>query len=349
MKKITAFLLFNLLFCFGAYSQVINKQQTPDINVVSEAKNKIYQYYNKETFNEPEWIRVKNFLTWLSENEFSLNEYFWETYPDTDNSLNVETEKFIFAFLGANYISKQIVGKMFDIPITISWEGCYASSSQVHICIEPYNYMEVLNTSIHEAAHLLSAVGDVNISKNNYNIQYSDFLSEEITIFAQLKYALPLKFGKILHGTRAFFILADEESVKQKIDHIKGEYADIVYPITDYSSYDENKVLNTKIRKSRSVYQIVELIFNGINNNYLGKDYNLNDDEVYYLQSTIFQNVKQEMENHFFFNISKYDNYSKGYLQKLLSDNEDEIMFFFVKNLKKYADKNIPPVPEGYI
>ena len=223
MKKITAFLLFNLLFCFGAYSQVINKQQTPDINVVSEAKNKIYQYYNKETFNEPEWIRVKNFLTWLSENEFSLNEYFWETYPDTDNSLNVETEKFIFAFLGANYISKQIVGKMFDIPITISWEGCYASSSQVHICIEPYNYMEVLNTSIHEAAHLLSAVGNVNISKNNYNIQYSDFLSEEITIFAQLKYALPLKFGKILHGTRAFFILADEESVKQKIDHIKGE------------------------------------------------------------------------------------------------------------------------------
>ena len=93
----------------------------------------------------------------------------------------------------------------------------------------------------------------------------------------------------------------------------------------------------------------MQLIFNGINSNYLGKDYNLNDDEVYYLQNPVFQNIKQEMENHLFPNIATHNDYSKGYLQKVLSDNEDEIMFSFIKNLKKYADKNIPPVPEGYI
>ena len=59
-------------------------------------------------------------------------------------------------------------------------------------------------------------------------MQNSDILSEETTIFAQLKYALPLKFGKVLHGTKAFF-LHNDDLTKQKITAIKGEYADIAF------------------------------------------------------------------------------------------------------------------------
>ena len=330
MKKIIVLLFLNLIFYSIAYSQINNEQ----FDMVAQAKNKIYKYYSKENFEEYEWIRVNNFLTWLDENKISLNRHFSEIYPNvTDN-----TEKLIFAFLGANYASQQLIGKRFDLPIEISEERCYAD--QVHICIAPYDYMELFNVAIHEASHILPYIG-------NQNIKNDETLSEEITIFAQLKYALPLKTGKIVHGTKAFVVYSNDEAERQKINNIKVDYADIVYSVVNYSNYDENKILNTKIRKSYSVYKILQLIFNDINNNYLG-NHILNDDEIYYLQSPVFQATKKDMENRIFPNISEY-NYSKGYLQKIFSDNEDEILFSFIKNLKKYSDPNIPPVPEGYI
>ena len=329
MKKIIVFLFLNLIFYSLVYSQINNEQ----FDVVARAKNKIYQYYGKKTFEEPEWIRVKNFLTWLDENQTSLNKYFAEKYPNISD----DTEKLIFAFLGTNYLSQQLIGKRFDLPIELSEGRCYADP--VHICIKPYNDMELFNVAIHEAAHILPYI-------NNQNTKTDETLSEEITIFAQLKYALPLKSGKTVHGTKAFFIYSNEKE-KQKTNDIKGDYADIVYSATNYSNYDENKILNTKIRKPYSVYKILELIFNNIDDNYLG-NHILNEDEIHYLQSPVFQDTKKEMESRIFPNISEY-NYSKGYLQKIFSDNEDEILFSFVRNLRKYADKNIPPVPEGYI
>lgn len=342
MRKIITFLFILSIFSIGVYSQ------TP-IDIVLETKNKIYKYYDRENFDEPEWIRVKNFLNWLNENETSLNEYFSQTYLTDSNTTNADIEKFIFAFLGANYVSQQIINKKFNLPIRISREGCFAYPAPVHICVEPLEYMEILNLAMHEAAHLLLAIENANIVDNNHNMQHSDILSEEITIFTQLKYALPLKSGKILHGTKAFFIYSNEETENLKLKNIKGEYADIVYPVVNYSTYDKNKILNSKTRKSRSVYQILQLIFNGINSNYLGKDFTLNEDEIYYLQSPVFQDTKKYMENDLFTNLSDYDNYSKGYLQKILSDNEEELLLYFIKNLRKYADKDIPLVPNGYI
>ena len=336
MKKIILSLFLSLGFCF-VYSQTIDKHT----NIAAEAKDKIYQYYGKETFEEPEWIRVKNFIIWLDKNKNTLNKSFLERYPD----VNIDNrEKFIFAFLGANYISQKTINKMFDLPIKISPEGCYANPSPVYICIEPFSEIEVLNLAIHEATHLLPAVG-----KANFDMLSSDRLSEEITIFAQLKYALPVKSGKLSHTTRTFFIFADEDAIRKNADNIKAEYADIVYAATNYSNYDESNILNTKIRTSRSVYQIIQLIFNGINNNYLKNHNNLNDDGIYYLQSPIFQNVKDDMENRLFPNLSEQYDYSSGYLQKILLDNESEILLSFINNLRKYADKNIPPIPKGYI
>lgn len=336
MKKIILSLFLSLGFCF-VYSQTIDKHT----DIAAEAKDKIYQYYGKETFEEPEWIRVKNFIIWLDKNKNTLNKHFSEMHPD----VNIDNrEKLIFAFLGANYISQKTINKMFDLPIKISLEGCYANPSPIYICIEPFSEIEVLNLAIHEATHLLPAVG-----KANVDMLSSDRLSEEITIFAQLKYALPVKLGKLSHTTRTFFIFADEDTIRKNVDNIKAEYADIVYAATNYSNYDESNILNTKIRTSRSVYQIIQLIFNGINNNYLKNHNNLNDDEIYYLQSPIFQDIKDDMENRLFPNLSEQDDYSSGYLQKILLDNEGEILFSFINNLRKYADKNIPPVPKGYI
>ena len=330
MKKII-FLFLSLTFYCIAYSQINNGQ----FDMVLEAKNRIYKYYGKETFEEPEWVRVKNFLTWVENNKTALNKNFSEEYPN----ISKDTEKLIFAFLGANYVSRQLIGKRFDLPIEISSEGCYAG--QAHICIEPYNYMEIFNIAIHEAAHLLLAL-------ENKNVQSADLLSEEITTFAQLKFALPLKSGKTVHGTKAFFIYSDKETNRLKINDIKGEYADIVYSAVNYSDFNESTILNKKIRKSRSVYKILQIIFNGIDNNYLGKNYILNDDEIYYLQNPVFQDTKKDMENSLSPMVLGY-NYSKGYLQKIFLDNEEEILSSFVKNLRKHADKNIPPVPKGYI
>ena len=64
-------------------------------NVFAETKNIIYQYYGKETFDEPEWIRVKNFLTWFEENKTALNKRFIEQYANTGYDL----EKYIFAVI----------------------------------------------------------------------------------------------------------------------------------------------------------------------------------------------------------------------------------------------------------
>ena len=321
------------------------KMSNKDINIIAEAKRAIYQYYGKESFEEPDWIRVKNFITWLNNNENSLNQYFLEQYPNSTSAFpNSDIEKTIFAFLGANYISQKTVNKKFDLPIKISNEGCYAYPSPAYICIEPYQNIEILNLAIHEASHLLLA-----LDKANANIPSSDKLSEEIAIFAQLKYALPVKQAKISHTTRTFFIFAQDDAILRKIGDIKGEYADIVYSVSDYSDYDSNKILNTKIHTSLSVYKIIQLIFNGINNNYLGKNHELNEAESYYLQSPVFQNIKDDMENRLFPNLSEKKDYSSGYLQKILSDKEDEILFSFINNLRKYADKNIPPIPEGYV
>lgn len=340
MKRIITSLLLIFTLC-----SCVCLCAAQNIDIVSEAKNKIYQYYGKNTFEEPEWIRVKNFLNWLDENNLSLNKYFWGKYHV---SAGIDMDKYIFAFLGANYVSDNTISKMFDLPIKISRDGCYAYSYPAHICIEPYHYMEVLNAAIHEASHLLSAVGNSDIANNSYNMPQSDVLSEEITVFSQLKYALPLKSGKVLHGTKAYFIYSDLEKDRQKVKKIKEEYADIVYSVANYSDYNESKILNNKIRKSYSVYKILELIFNDINSNYLG-NHILNDDEIYYLQSPVFQDTKKGMINLLSPVISNHYDYSKGYLQKVLSDNEDEILFLFIKNLRKYADKNIPPVPNGYI
>ncbi len=331
MKKTILLLFLSSVLSLGVYAQ-----SPANGDLILDAKNKIYRYYGKESFEEPEWIRVKNFLNWLDENEISLNKRFREAYPGTNTE---NSEKLFFAFLGANYVSQKLINKKFDLPIQISREGCYAD--QVHICIEPYNYMEVLNVAIHEAAHILPAI-------INKDIQPYDILSEEITTFAQLKYALPLKSGKIVHGTKAFFIYSDKETNRLKINDIKGEYADIVYSAVNYSDFNESTILNKKIRKSRSVYKILQIIFNGIDNNYLGKNYILNDDEIYYLQNPVFQDTKKDMENSLSPKVLGY-NYSKGYLQKIFLDNEEEILSSFVKNLRKHADKNIPPVPKGYI
>ena len=233
MKKFILFLSLVIGLCLNIFAQY--KSEVDNIDVIKFAQDTIYAYYGKTSFEEQEWIRVKNFLTWLEENNSVLIKHFVEQYSISKID---DVEKYIFAFLGANYVSQQLINKLFDLPIRISKDGCYATP-QIGICIEPYDSMEMLNVAIHEAVHLLPVLGNANMENT---IQYSDMLSEEITIFSQLKYALPLKSGKVVHGTKVFFISYDDEIISQQIKSIQGEYADIAYSIVNYSDYDKNNI-----------------------------------------------------------------------------------------------------------
>ena len=92
-----------------------NKLQTiVKTNIVQEMKDMIYDYYGKNTFDEPEWIRVKNFLDWIESNKDFLNRKF---AMQKINLTEDHRKVFIGVFLGAHYVTDKMLGKTFDLSI----------------------------------------------------------------------------------------------------------------------------------------------------------------------------------------------------------------------------------------
>ena len=86
LNKVVIFVAFVFLLFAGGFGQTVDifldniQKKSEELNLkqdltiqtemrttntVSQAKQMIYEYYGRTNFEEPTWIRVKNFLIWL--------------------------------------------------------------------------------------------------------------------------------------------------------------------------------------------------------------------------------------------------------------------------------------------
>lgn len=347
------------IFSFKELEQTFKKQYTR--NIVSETKQIIYKYYGKKTFDEPEWIRVKNFLTWLEDNADNLNIKF------AGKNLNKLSEEkkilYIGAFLGAEYATNQMINKDFDLKISFS-DSCYASDHG-YICIKSNDFIDAINGAMHEAAHMFPFVQ--NPLARDRLLDITENLSEEITIFAQLKYGLPMeiKDNDIRVGTRATFLFADDNFITKHIEEIQAEYADIVYSATNFSHYNKDNLLSYTGGGITYVDSVLRSsVFYKIQQKVPFDKAELNESDRAFLMNPVYRDTVNEIMP--IFQPDSYNQWCTGYecypylygktsaecyeyIHALFDAHKEEIAISFFKNLKKYADKNIPPVPKGYI
>ena len=322
-------------------------------DIVSIAKREIFKYYNKTTFEEPEWVRVKNFLFWLDNNKDSLNAYFhiYLFYHQNFDFFTKLPEIFIGSFLGANYITKNLTGKNFELQI-VPAKFRTSVYEKGGIRIKADNMVTAINRGIHEATHILPVNDKSFIGKE---IEKSNILSEEATILSQLKYCLPLKIeeGNILSGSRTGFMLASTEFTSKYLDILVNDYAEAVLSITKYSYYwrSPSKLFELKYSNDNSIKLVLKklLYYKALSSR--GKDFNMTDIDPKLISSPVYEEAVNEVYNTIFANKIEQikDKSLKNRLEELFENNELFIMYIFFKNLQKYADPNIPPVPEGYI
>ena len=166
----------------------VNKKYSGYTDIVNIAKQEIFSYYNKTTFDEPEWIRVKNFLLWLENNKESLSAYFpvYLFYHQNFKffyELSYEKKKvFIGSFLGANYITKNITGKNFELQIVLDEFITSVYKEKGGIRIKADNMVPAINKAIHETTHILpvndkSFIGKQITKKKNF-MQYKMKIKE---------------------------------------------------------------------------------------------------------------------------------------------------------------------------
>lgn len=311
-------------------------------DIVKEAKEMITQYYGKNTFEEPEWIRVKNFLTWMEDNKAVLNQSF------KDRRLDLSTqnkEPYIGAFLGANYVANKMINKFFNLPIYINARES-ETSERGAIRISVTEFIAGVNSGMHEAAHLLPFLN------RNRDVMYP----EEIAIFSNLKYGLPRKVGiDVREGTRAYFISADDEFVGRYYKDILNEYSEIVFSVTKFSKYTSNNLSDYAIDYANPIRWTLEaLVIDKVMDNFNLEKEDLEYFNAIYLDNIIFKDSVRDIFEKITPKLNEANSKGKDlyyYTQDLINkDNQQkEIAKIFVKNLKKYADENIPPIPKEYI
>ena len=328
-------------------------------DLVTLAQKFIYNYYGKKTFEEPEWIRVKNFLTWLDKNKDSLNSGFidylryFRSFRVFNKFSYIEKQAFIGAYLGANYLTENVTGKKFELQIFLRNRCCIYQYGG--ICIYPQDIISAINGAIHEATHILP------VNEKNFlgqDIEEVNILSEQATIFAQLKYALPLKIDddNILSGARANFKFADKEFVERYIDPLLREYKEVAPAVTEYSQYltEISNILELKHTKAMSVGGFLsKLLYYRALSEYV-EERELTDIESKLAATPVYKDTLDEIYDTIYADsINKLEIKSIKTIDflafQLFEGNRVPIAMIFYKNLKKYADKNIPPVPENYI
>lgn len=323
----------------------MQEQKVQNTDIVEEAKDVIFKYYNKQTFEEPEWIRVKNFLTWLDKNKDTLNKSF------KDRKLDLSPKNrlvYIGAFLGANYITEEMINKFFNLKITIG--NTCESFEDGHMCISVDNFIDGVNSGMHEAMHLLPLVqskyANGSIAVSMYN--------EELPLLSNLKYGLPKKVGSnadVREGTRAYFTFADDNFVEKNYKNILMEYAEVAYSAQHFSEYSKKniKVYAPDYGRSDAVFWVLHEL---LNYNFYGEDeYEIEEVYLLFLNNKIYKDtVAEVIQTVINPKIKGKDKLSIDFT-KLISKEENKLPMarIFVKNLKKYSDKNIPPVPNGYI
>ncbi len=388
MKKIIFLLLIFPLFTFvwannidlalpdrNAIKDLIDPSQAEKVDIVQEAKEMIFDYYGKRTFEEPSWIRVKNFLTWLDNNKDILNRKVNRNVLD---SYREKRATFIGAFLGANYSTKEMIDQWFNLKMRLG-DTCEARPNGT-MCISANDFIGGINSGMHEAAHMiplvitkyekieetkekmknLQKIFPHLVNKYAYNfIENGELYSEEIAVFANLKYGLPIKDGDnvdVREGTRSYFKFADDKFVKKHYKEILMEYCEVVYSAMEFSNYPDNDFMNYGPAWLNTVAGVLDkLIKYQVMYDFCGEEY-YEIEEAYfqYSENVVFKDtiddIIKTVINPKLKNLKdKSPDEVFNYLGNLLSENKLIMANIFVKNLKKYADKNIPSIPKGYI
>lgn len=339
--------------------EAIYQQYLNDINIVDIAKHEIYTYYNRTTFEEPEWIRVKNFLTWMDQNKDTLNNNFvFYMFYSKDSvyfyKLSIADKKNIIgSYLGANYITNNVLNQNFELQILL--KNVCRTYKYGGICIYAKDIVSAINSAIHETTHMLLVNNKYFIGKKT---EKPDILSEKATIFSQLKYALPLKINdeNLLSGARANFRVANENFLRRYLDHLFREYVEFVPATTEYSEYSNNltSILNLRCTEAMSVDDFLRRILSYKALAEYGYNTELTDIEADFIKNNVYKDTIDEVYDSIYADDlaklktkSEEEIYMESFI--LFEDNRLPIAKILFKNLKKYADPNIPPVPKGYI
>lgn len=338
------------LISYEDIQTAIELQQTDNVDIVQEAKEMITRYYDRNTFNGASWKRVKNFLSWMEENKDFLNASF------TRRVLKLAPryrETYIGVFLGANYATKNMIDKWYNLRIRIGDGNVFEASNGI-ISASNSDFITGVNVGIHEAAHLLPLVKN---KSENGDIRDAYMYPEEIAVFSNLKYGLPVRANNdIREGTRSYFMFANNAFIERNYTDILNEYSEVVYAAVNFSKYSADNFetygpsMDAPIRGTLS-YLISDKV---MENRFPEDKEDLEYFNAIFLENPVFMSTVNEVVTTVInpkLNNSP-DNTSNGiyyYTENLIRENQLPIARIFVKNLKKYADRNILPVPAGYI
>ena len=337
-------------------SEVVSQTAQKDIDILQFIRTKIYDYYDRTSFEEPEWQRVKKFLIFLDKNGTRLNSLFNQKYKQYFYTLsNGQKEQLMAAFWGANYLTNTFINEDFEQKISLS-NACEAYPQGGSMCITGDDILEVLDSAIHEATHLLFFV-------KNKGVTTALLLSEQATIFAQLYLSLPLKpdVEEIRLGTRTWFRRNQEENfIERYYDNILSEYVEAIFPITKYDKYkrDIKRCFGWKRNNSMSMTKAIYLYITVkiFNKWAIDKDYyplkldNFLDNQL--VGNTTFNDISNEVLNKFYndenIEVNTHEELVKN-IENWYTSNSVAVATIIFQELAKSASPDIPPVPKGYI
>lgn len=342
--------------------ETVENKEYKNLDIATFARSKIEEYYGKKSFWDTEWIRVANFLSFLSQHKDELNKIFNKEYKRYYNTLSdKQKENLIGAFLGANYVTVTNIDKYFKLKISV--DNLCESNAYVDgkICIEADDMIEALDIATHEATHLFKVIY---YNKHILSKQETRAVPEEAAIAAQLRFALPIlptSSNSVIRGTRTWFLVEDEQFFDTYYDVLKDEYDEMVFSIMYYLNYfDPNYVLSLSYAETDSIPQRVYAIFFVTASNSWDKEINgdnaiiLDPLEFSYeefLNNPVYQDTVKDLETIYKNKIYKYKTLEafQAYINNWYESNQKIVVKIIAKNLRKYASDQILPVPKGYI
>lgn len=312
--------------------------------VLKQAKTYLHAYYGRTNFNAPEWERVQNFLTWLTQNQTQLDQQFQKTVGAKWEQFSAEKQEVVLgAWLGMKYAVDQIghaPGKQFPIVLEEKiWNtecGDYSSRRQIY-CSKG-DFVSKVNIALHEAVHLLPYLKRPYRAGNDFGDSYR----EKYTVAAQLRYSLPAKkennYGG---GTRSFFPLLDSPQAAKLLN----EYAEGIAALIDYEQIwkftpwplgedNSNESLDMRLRT---------LVFDKLG---VQKD----DHQTFYSfkVNNYFNEIGFEIAKKYCNQLPKEKDAQADYIHACFDAHQTEILALTAEKLRPLVSKQIPPVPKGY-
>ncbi len=313
-------------------------------SVVAQAQKYLTAYYGRRDFSAPQWVRVKNFQTWLTQNKTRLDSQFkqslgakWDTFPAE------KQEAALGAWLGMKYAVDKIGNapdKQFPIVLEEKiWDTeCGDHSYRRNIYCSKGDFVSKVNISLHEAVHLLPYLN----RRYRPGHDFEDSYREKYTVAAQLRYALPAKkttnYGG---GTRSFFPLLNSKQALKLLN----EYAEGIAALVDYEKiwastpwplHEDNSNESFDMRLRAVVFDKL-----GVSTDEESSFYS-------FAVNNYFNDVGWEIAHTYCKDLPAEHDKQVEFLHKCMDTHATEILKLASQKLKPLVSKKIPPVPDGY-